>query len=52
MNSMTSQNDSDYEIIRSIQQKLIFGKIVPPKSMAEIFNELTQELNQLNGELA
>ncbi|CAF4414152.1 unnamed protein product [Rotaria socialis] len=52
MNSMTSKNDSDYEIIRSIQQKLSFDKIVPSKSMAEILNELTQEWNQLNEELA
>ncbi|CAF4861689.1 unnamed protein product, partial [Rotaria sp. Silwood1] len=49
--SITSENDYDYEMIRNIQQKLIFDKIIPSKSMNEILNELIQELNQLKAEL-
>ncbi|CAF0814942.1 unnamed protein product [Rotaria sordida] len=51
IHSITSENDCDYEIIRNIQQKLMFDKIVPLKSMNEILNELIQELNQLKAEL-
>ncbi|CAF3529479.1 unnamed protein product, partial [Rotaria sp. Silwood2] len=47
IHSITSENDCDYEMIRNIQQKLFFDKIETSKSMSEILNELTQELNQL-----
>lgn len=48
MHSVTSE--TDYEMIRYIQQKLVFERIVPAKSMSEILHELFQELNQLKSE--
>src|SRR5579871_6566273 len=51
MHSITSDNDRDYEMITSIQQKLIFDKITPSKSTGEILNGLMHELNQLKAEL-
>jgi hypothetical protein len=51
MHSITSENDRDYEMITSIQQKLIFDKITPSKCTGEILNGLMQELNQLKAEL-
>jgi hypothetical protein len=38
-------------MITTIQQKLIFEKILPSKSIGEILHELRQELNQLKAEL-
>jgi hypothetical protein len=49
MHSVTSEND--YEMITSIQQKLIFEKISPAKSTGDILHELLYELNQLKAEL-
>jgi len=49
MHSVTSENN--YEMITTIQQKLIFEKILPSKSLGDILNELMQELNQLKAEL-
>ena len=51
MHSVTSENERDYEMITSIQQKIIFEKVLPSKSKGEILNELMQELNQLKAEL-
>ena len=51
MHSVTSDNERDYELIVSIQQKLIFDKITPSKSTGGILNSLMQELNQLKAEL-
>jgi len=51
MHSVSSENERDYEMITSIQQKLIFDKITPSKSTGEILNILMQELNQLKAEL-
>lgn len=51
MHSVASENERDYELIASIQQKLIFDKIVPSKSIGEIMHGLMQELNQLKAEL-
>jgi hypothetical protein len=51
MHSVSSENERDYEMITSIQQKLIFDKITPSKSTGEILNVLMQELNQLKAEL-
>jgi hypothetical protein len=51
MHSVSSENERDYEMITSIQQKLIFDKITPSKSIGEILNSLMQELNQLKAEL-
>ncbi len=49
MHSVTSEND--YEMITSIQQKLIFEKISPAKSIGDVLHELLHELNQLKAEL-
>jgi len=51
MYSVTSENERDYDMIISIQQKIIFEKVLPSKSKGEILNELMQELNQLKSEL-
>jgi hypothetical protein len=51
MHSVSSENERDYEMITSIQQKLIFDKITPSKSIGTILNGLLQELNQLKAEL-
>jgi hypothetical protein len=51
MHSVSSENDRDYDLITSVQQKLIFEKITPSKSIGEILHELMQELNQLKAEL-
>ena len=51
MHSVTSDNEREYEMIISIQQKLIFDKITPSKSIGEIMHGLMQELNQLKAEL-
>ncbi len=51
MHSVSSENERDYEMITSIQQKVIFDKITPSKSTGEILNGLMQELNQLKAEL-
>ncbi len=51
MHSVSSENERDYEMITSIQQKLIFDKITPSKSIGIILNGLLQELNQLKAEL-
>ena len=48
MHSVTSE--SDYEMIRYVQQKLIFERITPAKPMSEILQRLLQELNQLKSE--
>lgn len=49
MHSVTSEND--YEMIRNIQKKLSFEKILPAKSLGDILHELMQELNHLKAEL-
>jgi len=49
MHSVTSENN--YEMITTIQQKIIFEKISPSKSLGDILHELMQELNQLKSEL-
>jgi hypothetical protein len=49
MHSVTSENN--YEMITTIQQKIIFEKILPSKSLGDILHELMQELNQLKSEL-
>jgi hypothetical protein len=51
MHSVTSENERDYEMITTIQQKLIFDKIPLSKSIGEILHGLMQELNQLKAEL-
>jgi hypothetical protein len=51
MHSVTSENERDYEMITSIQQKIIFEKVLRSKSKGEILNELMQELNQIKAEL-
>lgn len=51
MQTVSSENERDYELITSIQQKLIFDKITPSKSTGEIMNNLMQESNQLKAEL-
>jgi hypothetical protein len=51
MQTVTSDNERDYETIISIQQKLIFDKITPSKSVGDILHGLMQELNQLKAEL-
>jgi hypothetical protein len=51
MHSVSSENERDYEMITSIQQKVIFDKITPSKSTGEILNGLMQELIQLKAEL-
>mgnify|MGYP006933271282 FL=1 len=51
MQTVSSENERDYELITSIQQKLIFDKITPSKSTGELMNNLMQESNQLKAEL-
>lgn len=49
MHSVTSENE--YEMIRNIQKKISFEKILPAKSAGEILHELMQELNHIKAEL-
>lgn len=51
MHSVTTENERDYELIATIQRKLIFDKITLSKSTGEILHGLMQELNQLKAEL-
>lgn len=47
MHSVTSENSRDFQLIRNVQQKIIFEKIPLSKSTGEILYELRQELKQL-----
>ncbi|CAF1351665.1 unnamed protein product [Didymodactylos carnosus] len=51
MSTVTCENDSDYELISQIQQKLVFDKLTPSECTGEVLNGLMLEWNQLKAEI-
>lgn len=52
MQSVTTDNNRDFAVIRAVQQKIVCEKIPMAKCVGEILQGLRQELSQLKADVS